>query len=126
MDGVLVAYHNTARIFGFQYVPLSEMDSCIFGSEGRGDRVFEKCVQMMEAIMTEAVHQFPDQVCLAPPLTSAICHEFAMPFLKWYSPLDASQKRKRATTCCRFSLNLPTGTRRLRALRRSFSWTLRL
>ncbi|ETW81737.1 hypothetical protein HETIRDRAFT_237178, partial [Heterobasidion irregulare TC 32-1] len=61
MDGVLVAYHNTARIFGFQYVPLSEMDSCIFGSEGRGDRVFEKCVQMMEAIMTEAVHQFPDQ-----------------------------------------------------------------
>ncbi|KAF7365292.1 hypothetical protein MVEN_00401000 [Mycena venus] len=44
MDGVIVAYHNTAKLFGFQYVSLDEMDQHIFGSEpGTGDRVFQKC-----------------------------------------------------------------------------------
>ena len=42
MDGILVAHHNTARIFGFRYIPLSEMDACLFGGEDRGEAVFEK------------------------------------------------------------------------------------
>ena len=31
MDGVIVAYHNTAEIFGFQYIPLADMERCIYG-----------------------------------------------------------------------------------------------
>ena len=31
MDGVIVAYHNTAEIFGFQYIPLEDMERCIYG-----------------------------------------------------------------------------------------------
>ena len=31
MDGVVVAYHNTSEIFGFQYIPLADMERCIYG-----------------------------------------------------------------------------------------------
>ena len=31
MDGVIVAYHNTVEIFGFQYIPLEDMERCIYG-----------------------------------------------------------------------------------------------
>ena len=62
MDGILVAHHNTARIFGFRYIPLSEMDACLCGSEDRGEAVFEKCVLLLEEILMEVVREFPDQV----------------------------------------------------------------
>ncbi|KAK0503807.1 Pet127-domain-containing protein [Armillaria luteobubalina] len=62
MDGVFVAYHNTERMFGFQYVSLAEMDSCLFGqTEGVGERVFDKCVTLLEAISEEVVNCFPGQ-----------------------------------------------------------------
>ena len=66
MDGVIVAYHNTARLFGFQYVPLEEMDTCIFGEAGRGDRVFQKCVRLMEELADEIVRVYPQQVRFPP------------------------------------------------------------
>ncbi|KAJ6584886.1 mitochondrial protein Pet127-domain-containing protein [Mycena capillaripes] len=62
MDGVIVAYHNTARMFGFQYVSLDEMDQRLFGPEpGTGDRVFQKCVGLLECIAPEIVQCFPNQ-----------------------------------------------------------------
>ncbi|KAH7924960.1 Pet127-domain-containing protein [Leucogyrophana mollusca] len=61
MDGVFVAYHNTARIFGFQYVSLEEMDARLFGGAGRGERVFAKCVRMLERVMDEVVLAFPEK-----------------------------------------------------------------
>ncbi|EAU86245.2 hypothetical protein CC1G_03456 [Coprinopsis cinerea okayama7 len=63
MDGVIVAYHNTGRMFGFQYIPLSEMDACLYGSTepGVGDRVFEKCVGLMEKVMDEVAGCFKKQ-----------------------------------------------------------------
>lgn len=66
MDGVIVAYHNTGRMFGFQYIPLSDMDACLYGSTqgGVGDRVFEKCVGLMEKVMHEVADCFPGQVWL--------------------------------------------------------------
>ena len=62
MDGILVAHHNTARIFGFRYIPLSEMDACLFGGEDRGEAVFEKCVLLLEEILMEVTGAFPNQV----------------------------------------------------------------
>lgn len=62
MDGVLVAYHNTDTVFGFQYISLTEMDDRLFGAEGRGDRVFEKCVKLLEVLVQEATEHFPKQV----------------------------------------------------------------
>ncbi|GJF00271.1 mitochondrial protein Pet127-domain-containing protein [Phanerochaete sordida] len=61
MDGVFVAYHNTARIFGFQYVPLEEMDERLFGSKSAGPFIFEKCVKLLEVISTEITSHFPEQ-----------------------------------------------------------------
>ncbi|KIM89261.1 hypothetical protein PILCRDRAFT_218764 [Piloderma croceum F 1598] len=61
MDGVIVAYHNTARLFGFQYIPLDEMDTCLFGSKSRGDRVFQKCVGLLEQVADEIIGVFPEQ-----------------------------------------------------------------
>ena len=63
MDGVFVAYHNTERIFGFQYIPLSEMDARLFGKSASGNAVFEKCMQLLEAVLEKATHELPCQVC---------------------------------------------------------------
>lgn len=62
MDGVFVAYHNTERIFGFQYIPLSEMDARLFGEYASGDAVFEKCLQLLEVVLEEATRELPQQV----------------------------------------------------------------
>ncbi|KAI0712139.1 mitochondrial protein Pet127-domain-containing protein [Earliella scabrosa] len=61
MDGIMVAYHNTARIFGFQYVSLREMDLCLFGHEGAGERVFERCVHIMELMYKQIADCYPAQ-----------------------------------------------------------------
>ncbi|KAG1718268.1 mitochondrial protein Pet127-domain-containing protein [Suillus lakei] len=74
MDGVFVAYHNTARVFGFQYVSLEEMDARLFGPDvkpagaldgdgtpTRGARVFEKCVKLLETVMDEIVGVFGER-----------------------------------------------------------------
>jgi hypothetical protein len=62
MDGVFVAYHNTEKFFGFQYIPLTEMDERLFGSSLVGNRVFEKCVGLLEALADEIVGSFPGEV----------------------------------------------------------------
>ncbi|KAF8500917.1 mitochondrial protein Pet127-domain-containing protein [Russula emetica] len=61
MDGVFVAYHNTERIFGFQYIPLSEMDARLFGEHASGNAVFEKCMQLLEAVLEIATRELPHQ-----------------------------------------------------------------
>ncbi|KAF9497714.1 Pet127-domain-containing protein [Pleurotus eryngii] len=61
MDGVLVAYHNTARLFGFQYVPLEEMDERLFGSPEVGKRVFQKCLALLEIVADEVIRTYPKQ-----------------------------------------------------------------
>ena len=66
MDGVFVAYHNAARMFGFQYVPLEQMDERIFGpGPVIGDRVFEKCMGLLEIICQEVIQCFPEKVDIA-------------------------------------------------------------
>ena len=62
MDGVFVAYHNTEKLFGFQYIPLTEMDERLFGSHEAGDKVFEKCVGLLENLVDGIVDSFPGEV----------------------------------------------------------------
>ncbi|KAK1231191.1 hypothetical protein PQX77_005717 [Marasmius sp. AFHP31] len=62
MDGVFVAYHNTERLFGFQYVSIEEMDQQLFSkAPGAGDIIFNKSVQMMEIIAEEIVKCYPQE-----------------------------------------------------------------
>eukprot|EP00434_Breviolum_minutum_P037293 symbB.v1.2.033064.t1/scaffold4054.1/size45513/2 len=51
MDGVIVAYHNTAEIFGFQYIPLDDMERCVYGGTEAADVAFDLCSQLLEKIM---------------------------------------------------------------------------
>ncbi|KAK7749539.1 hypothetical protein SLS53_000115 [Cytospora paraplurivora] len=63
MDGIFVAYHNTQRIFGFQYVPLEEMDLSIHGTLDRttGNREFMASLQLWEEMLKKAAEKFPEQ-----------------------------------------------------------------
>lgn len=61
MDGIFVAYHNIERIFGFQYIPLDEMDQALHGTSNTslGDREFELSLGLWEKILDKATQKFP-------------------------------------------------------------------
>lgn len=61
MDGIFVAYHNTERIFGFQYIPLEEMDYTIHGTTDRqlGDAEFKLSVTLLNKVLDKATARFP-------------------------------------------------------------------
>ncbi|KGO70672.1 Mitochondrial protein Pet127 [Penicillium italicum] len=61
MDGIFVAYHNIERIFGFQYIPLDEMDQALHGSPNTslGDREFELSLGLWEKILDKATQKYP-------------------------------------------------------------------
>ena len=63
MDGIFVAYHNTERLFGFQYVPIAEMDLAIHGQAGGtlGDQEFSLSLQLLNSIFNEATMRYPNQ-----------------------------------------------------------------
>ncbi|KAI6379761.1 hypothetical protein MCOR25_001892 [Pyricularia grisea] len=61
MDGIFVAFHNTERIFGFQYIPLEEMDYTIHGTTDRqlGDEEFKLSVNLLNKVLDKATARFP-------------------------------------------------------------------
>ncbi|KAG6288165.1 hypothetical protein E4U09_005721 [Claviceps aff. purpurea] len=61
MDGIFVAYHNTQRIFGFQYISLAEMDQAIHGTNDTrlGDLEFMCSVKMLNDLLDRATQKFP-------------------------------------------------------------------
>lgn len=63
MDGIFVAYHNTQRIFGFQYIPLEEMDHSIHGTTDTtlGDKEFQTSLKLWNIMLNEATKKFPKQ-----------------------------------------------------------------
>lgn len=63
MDGIFVAYHNIQRLFGFQYIPLPELDLALHGqtNETLGDREFLLSFKLLEDIFDQATDQYPEQ-----------------------------------------------------------------
>lgn len=61
MDGCFVAYHNTERIFGFHYIPLSEMDQAIHGTPNPalGDQEFKLSVHLLNQVLEKATKKYP-------------------------------------------------------------------
>eukprot|EP00439_Symbiodinium_sp_Y106_P066844 s1483_g10.t5 len=51
MDGVIVAYHNTSEIFGFQYIPLADMERCIYGGREAADVAFDLSVKVLQTLL---------------------------------------------------------------------------
>lgn len=69
MDGIFVAFHNTDRIFGFQYVSLAEMDSTLHGqwNTNLGDQEFKFSVALLNEVLDKATKKYPNTVCLRTP-----------------------------------------------------------
>lgn len=61
MDGIFVAYHNTQRIFGFQYISLAEMDQAIHGTTDLrvGDQEFKASLTLLNELLNKASERFP-------------------------------------------------------------------
>ena len=51
MDGIFVCFHNTSRIFGFQYISQDEMDQVLCGSQRVADDVFALSIKMLEFVL---------------------------------------------------------------------------
>ncbi|RYO89543.1 hypothetical protein DL766_008679 [Monosporascus sp. MC13-8B] len=63
MDGIFVAFHNTQRIFGFQYIPLSEMDLALHGTSNvtLGNREFKLSLRLLNELLDRATKKWPEQ-----------------------------------------------------------------
>ncbi|KAG0019837.1 hypothetical protein BGZ80_005199 [Entomortierella chlamydospora] len=61
MDGIFVAFHNTARVFGFQYISLDEMDSRLFGTSVMGDESFKNQLRLLNRTLDEITAKYPEQ-----------------------------------------------------------------
>ncbi|KAI0472076.1 mitochondrial protein Pet127-domain-containing protein [Xylariaceae sp. FL0804] len=63
MDGIFVAFHNIQRIFGFQYIPLSEMDMSIHGTTqlSHGNDEFKISLELMNQVLNRATQRFPEK-----------------------------------------------------------------
>jgi hypothetical protein len=67
MDGIFLAYHNIERIFGFQYLSLSDMDAVLHGQHDTtlGDQEFKLSLSLVDELLVKATEKFPDTVsCL--------------------------------------------------------------
>jgi Mitochondrial protein Pet127 len=64
MSGVFVAYHNIRRLFGFEYIPLSEMDFCTHGTHDPelGDKELRFSMSLFEEILTKIETEFRNTV----------------------------------------------------------------
>ena len=50
MQGAAIAYHNTQKVFGFEYIKLEQMENRVFGCSEFSDVVFDKSLAMLEKI----------------------------------------------------------------------------
>jgi hypothetical protein len=55
MDGIMIAYHNTAEIFGFQYLTRAEMDEILYGNVATGDSVFKMVLKLYDHVLESIV-----------------------------------------------------------------------
>lgn len=63
MDGIFVAYHNIARIFGFQYISIDELDTALHGQADPtvGNREFRMSLKLMNELFDRATTRCPGQ-----------------------------------------------------------------
>jgi hypothetical protein len=63
MDGIFVAFHNTERIFGFQYISLSEMDYALHGTDDTtiGDSEFKLSLELLNRVLNKATATYPEK-----------------------------------------------------------------
>jgi len=51
MQGAAIAYHNTQKIFGFEYIKLEHMENRVFGCPEFSDIIFNSSLALLEKIL---------------------------------------------------------------------------
>ena len=72
MDGIFIAFHNVERIFGFQYLNLSDMDAVLHGQHDTrlGDQEFKLSIALLDELLNRAATEFPNTVSFLPKFLS--------------------------------------------------------
>ena len=60
MDGAFVAYHNTEKIYGYEYIQLKEMALRLFGNEYNLDISFIVISKMLTIVLDELRAKLPE------------------------------------------------------------------
>jgi len=60
MAGIMVAYHNTREMFGFEFVPQEHMDRLVYGSVAMADFAFDSSLKLLDATITRILEDYPD------------------------------------------------------------------
>ncbi|TKA68200.1 hypothetical protein B0A55_09369 [Friedmanniomyces simplex] len=63
MEGIFMAYHNIERVFGFQYMPMMEIDRAMHGQVDPclGDQEFRLSLRMLNEVLEMATKEFPER-----------------------------------------------------------------
>lgn len=71
MDGIFLAFHNIERLFGFQYLSLSDMDLVLHGQSDTtlGDQEFKLSLGLLDELLSKATARFPETVLVLSPLS---------------------------------------------------------
>ncbi|KAK0251464.1 hypothetical protein LTS09_013369 [Friedmanniomyces endolithicus] len=61
MEGIFLAYHNVERVFGFQYMPMMEIDRAMHGQVDPclGDQEFRLSLKVLNEALEMATAEFP-------------------------------------------------------------------
>ena len=51
MQGAMIAYHNTQKIFGFEYIKLEDMEKRVFGCSEFSNIAFKSSLAILEKIL---------------------------------------------------------------------------
>ncbi|KAK0841371.1 hypothetical protein LTS02_016869, partial [Friedmanniomyces endolithicus] len=63
MEGIFLAYHNVERVFGFQYMPMMEIDRAMHGQvdPSLGDQEFRLSLKVLNEALEMATAEFPEK-----------------------------------------------------------------
>jgi hypothetical protein len=64
MDGIFLAYHNMVRLFGFQYLPLSDLDEILHSQSDPtlGDAEFKLSMGLLNIMLDKITQKYPRKV----------------------------------------------------------------
>lgn len=63
MDGIFVCFHNTRKVFGFQYWPVEEMDKIYASGSSEASQLYVACLGTLEQILQDVLPPGEENVC---------------------------------------------------------------
>jgi hypothetical protein len=61
MDGAFISYHNTQKIFGFEYIKLVDMERRLFGNSNFSDVIFKASIKLLQETLEVIIKDFNNE-----------------------------------------------------------------